>query len=113
MRRAPTIAAGLLACTIFGAAAEPQRLPGGRQPFTATLSNTIPLVFGMNLEQTTLALGQPLEYVSGPAGNEIYLSFRNLGGSGLVPHRHRLFLQFRHGRLTGWKEDYGRHWMWQ
>ena len=36
-----------------------------------------------------------------------------LGGSGLVPHRNRLFLQFRHGRLAGWKEDYGENWMWE
>jgi len=38
---------------------------------------------------------------------------RNIGGSGLVPHRNRLFLQFRHGRLAGWKEDYGENWMWE
>ena len=36
-----------------------------------------------------------------------------LGGSGLFNHRHRLFLQFRKGRLTGWKGDWGHNWMWQ
>ena len=25
----------------------------------------------------------------------------------------RLFLQFRNGRLSGWKGDWGRNWMWQ
>jgi len=30
-----------------------------------------------------------------------------------VPHRHRLFLKFRNGRLSGWKEDYGTNWMWR
>jgi hypothetical protein len=51
--------------------------------------------------------------VRGRPGNEIYLALRNIGGSGLIPYRHRLFLQFRHGRLAGWKEDYGENWMWE
>jgi hypothetical protein len=87
--------------------------PDGRPPFTATLSNIQPLVFGMNVEQVSAALRQPLEYVRGPPGGETYLAFRNQGGSGLINHHDRLFLQFRKGRLTGWKEDYGRNWMWQ
>jgi glucose/arabinose dehydrogenase len=93
----------------------PQFTPDGvpRQPFAATLSNNKPLAFGMNVEETSQALRQPLQYVSGPPGNEIYLALRNLGGSGLINHHDRLFLQFRHGKLAGWKEDYGRNWMWQ
>ena len=51
--------------------------------------------------------------VSGRAGDEIYLAFRNIGGSGLLNHHDRLFLQFRKGRLTGWKADWGHNWMWQ
>ena len=86
---------------------------GPRQPFTATLSNNTPLAFGMDVEQTSRALGQPLQYVTGRPGEEIFLALRNLGGSGLINHHDRLFLQFRHGRLAGWKEDYGRNWMWQ
>jgi len=31
----------------------------------------------------------------------------------LFNHHHRLFLQFRHGRLAGWKGDWGHNWMWQ
>ena len=85
----------------------------GRPPFYARLSNVRPLVFGMDVEQVSAALKQPLQYVSGPPGGEIYLALRNLGGSGLINHHDRLFLQFRNGRLTGWKEDYGRNWMWQ
>jgi hypothetical protein len=93
----------------------PQFAPDGikRQPFTATLSNDEPLAFGMNVEETSQALRQPLQYVGGARGNETYLALRNLGGSGLIDHHHRLFLQFRRGRLAGWKEDYGRNWMWQ
>ncbi len=74
-------------------------------PFTATLSNTAPLAFGMDVEGVARALGTPLNYISGRPSEEIYLTFRNLGGSGLFVHQHRLFLQFRKGRLAGWKGD--------
>jgi hypothetical protein len=84
-----------------------------RVPFTATLSNVTPLAFGMEVGETSRVLDQPLIYLNGPAGNETFLALRNLGGSGLVPHHHRLFLKFRKGRLTGWKEDYGTNWMWR
>ena len=87
--------------------------PTPHRPFIATLSNNTPLAFGMDVETATRALGQPLQRVSGRHGNEVYFTLRNLGGSGLVPHRHRLFLQFRHGKLAGWKEDYGENWMWE
>ena len=85
----------------------------GRPPFYAKMSNHRPLVFGMDVEQVSAALKQPLQYVSGPPGDEIYLALRNLGGSRLINHHDRLFLQFRNGRLAGWKEDYGKNWMWQ
>jgi hypothetical protein len=38
---------------------------------------------------------------------------RDIGGSGFFDRGDRLFLQFRHNRLTGWKGDWGRNWMWQ
>jgi hypothetical protein len=82
-------------------------------PFTAFLSNNTPLAFGMEVEEASRALGQPLNYVSGRRGDEIYLAIRNIGGSGLFNHNHRLFLQFRKGRLAGWKGDWGHNWMWQ
>ena len=85
----------------------------GRPPFYAKMSNHRPLVFGMDVEQASAALRQPLQYVSGLPGDEIYLALRNLGGSRLINHHDRLFLQFRNGRLAGWKEDYGKNWMWQ
>src|SRR6476661_4209513 len=97
------------------AAAEPF-VPAGRPyspPFVATLSNTLPLAFGMDVSDASRALGQPLSYVKGRPGDEIYLAMRNTGGSGLFNHHHRLFLQFRHGRLAGWKGDWGHNWMWQ
>jgi len=82
-------------------------------PFTRTLSNTTPLVFGMSVNDTATALGTPLTYVSGRTGNEIYVAARHNGGSGFFPRDDKLFLQFRNGRLTGWKGDWGRNWMWQ
>ena len=82
-------------------------------PFTATLSNNTPLAFGMDVEDASRALGEPLSYIRGRPGDEIYLAIRNLGGSGLFNHHHRLFLQFRNGRLAGWKGDWGHNWMWQ
>lgn len=82
-------------------------------PFTATLSNTTPLAFGMEVEETARALGQRLQYVGGRPGHEIYLALRNIGGSGLVERHQRLYLQFRRGRLTGWKGDWGENWMWK
>ena len=94
-----------------------QHLPpiGGPSPpsFIATLSNNTPLAFGMDAQEAERALGSPLNYISGRPGNEIYLSFRNLGGSGLFYNKHRLYLQFRNGRLAGWKGDWGHNWMWQ
>ena len=93
-----------------------QRPPAGGPhplPFTATLSNNTPLAFGMGAEDAARALGTPLNYVSGRPGEEIYLAFRNVGGSGLFIKKDRLFLQFRKGRLAGWKGDWGHNWMWQ
>ncbi|CCD84981.1 conserved hypothetical protein [Bradyrhizobium sp. ORS 285] len=94
-------------------AAQPPPLSMTRAPFTATLSNVSPLAFGMDVGETSRVLAQPLIYLEGTPGNETFLALRDLGGSGLVPHHHRLFLKFRKGRLTGWKEDYGTNWMWR
>ena len=108
-----TLLAALLSAITAGAAHAQGVTLDGRPPFTARLSNHIPLEFGMGVTEVSAALRQPLQYVSGPPGGEIYLALRNQGGSGLINHHDRLFLQFRNGRLAGWKEDYGRNWMWQ
>ena len=110
-------AAAFLVSAGASAPALAQHLPpiGGPYPppFTETLSNTTPLAFGMDAEAAGRALGTPLNYVRGRRGDEVYLTFRNLGGSGLFPSKHRLYLQFRNGRLAGWKGDWGHNWMWQ
>jgi hypothetical protein len=114
------VAAVITTAVSIGGAPAPagaQGLPpfGGHNPssFTATLSNNVPLVFGMDAEDAARALGTPLNYVRGRPGDEIFLAFRNIGGSGLFPHKDRLYLQFRKGRLAGWKGDWGHNWMWQ
>jgi hypothetical protein len=99
-----------------GSASGQQYAPAGvarSPPFTATLSNNAPLAFGMDVADVSRALGEPLSYISGRRGDEIYLAIRNIGGSGLVNHHDRLYLQFRKGRLAGWKGDWGHNWMWQ
>jgi hypothetical protein len=110
------ITAGLLLIAA-SAPATAQGLPpiGGPYPppFTATLSNNTPLVFGMDAQNASTALGVPLNYIRGRPGNEIFLAFRNIGGSGLFYKKDRLYLQFRQGRLAGWKGDWGHNWMWQ
>ena len=111
MKRAILAASAALVAMAASVQAEP--FGTARRPFVDTLSNNTPLAFGMDADQTAHALGQPLQYVRGRPGNEIYLALRDIGGSGLIPYRHRLFLQFRHGRLAGWKEDYGDNWMWE
>ena len=115
MRTLAAMALMLIAGSFAPAAAQ-QRPPAGGAfppPFTATLSNNTPLAFGMGAEDAARALGTPLNYVSGRPGDEIYLAFRNVGGSGLFIKKDRLFLQFRKGRLAGWKGDWGHNWMWQ
>jgi hypothetical protein len=82
-------------------------------PFTTTLSNTTPLVFGMSADDATAALGQPLAYVSGRPGDEVFLVYRSVGHSNWTFRADPLYLQFRGGRLTGWKGDWSRNWMWQ
>jgi hypothetical protein len=82
-----------------------------RLPFTSTLSNTTPLAFGMDTESAAAALGSPLTYVSGSPGNETFVVIRMVNGDGFLFRKDPLFLQFRHGRLTGWKGDWSREWL--
>jgi hypothetical protein len=116
-----SLAAALLIVAISGAGLTPVRAqqfaPSGpppySPPFTATLSNNTPLAFGMGEEEAARALGTPLTYIRGRPGDEIYLAIRDIGGTGFFNRKDRLYLQFRRGRLAGWKGDWGRNWMWQ
>jgi hypothetical protein len=69
-------------------------------------SNTLPLKFGMTPEQTANALGTPLTYHSGRKGSKIYVAVKPAGIPGFYPTENGLALQYRRGRLTGWKQDW-------
>jgi hypothetical protein len=69
--------------------------------------NRIPLTFGMNAEQASFALGVPLNYVRGRPGDELFLALPNVKGMTLSYRSDGLYLQFRRGKLTGWKGDWG------
>jgi hypothetical protein len=66
-----------------------------------------PLTFGMTADQAAAALGVQLSYVRGRPGNELLLALPNVKGSALTIRSDGLYLQFRSGRLTGWKGDWG------
>ncbi|MGE5156642.1 MAG: hypothetical protein ACM3OF_00710 [Gemmatimonas sp.] len=69
--------------------------------------NGVPLHFGMRPEEASQALGVPLNYVRGRPGNELLLAIPDVKGSALSIRSDGLYLQFRRGRLTGWKGDWG------
>jgi len=72
----------------------------------ATRSNTAPLAFGMTPEEVSAALGVPLTYHSGRPGSELYVAVGAAGVPGFYPVDHGIALQFRRGRLAGWKQDW-------
>ena len=69
-------------------------------------SNTAPLAFGMTPDEVAGALGVPLVYYSGQHGSEIYVAYGRTDIPGFYPVDSALALQFRGGRLTGWKRDW-------
>ena len=73
-------------------------------------SNALPLAFGMTPEVAAAALESPLARISGRrSDSDIYYTERIAAATGfIVRERQRLWLQFRHRRLTGWKYDWDR-----
>jgi hypothetical protein len=67
----------------------------------------IPLTFGMTPEQASQALGVQLLYVRGRPGDELLVALPNVSGATLASRSDGLYLQFRNGRLSGWKGDWG------
>jgi hypothetical protein len=72
----------------------------------APRSNVLPLAFGMTVGEASAALGEPLLYHSGRRGSEIYVAGAPAGIPGFYPTDFGIALQFRNGRLTGWKKDW-------
>jgi len=76
-------------------------------------SNALPLAFGMTPEAASVALENPLTPVVGRRGSEIYYAEGISVATGfIVRERERLWLQFRRGRLTGWRYDWDRPMAW-
>jgi hypothetical protein len=91
-----------LLVTLVGAPLSPSHAQWG----TAAPNDT-PLHFGMKADEASRALGAPLNYVRGRPGEELYLALPNVKGAALSSRSDGLYLQFRHGRLEGWKGDWG------
>jgi hypothetical protein len=81
--------------------------PARAQMFAMPTPPNIPIAFGMTPEQVAAALGVGLLYVSGRPGDEMLLALPNVKGATLASRSDGLYLQFRHGRLSGWKGDWG------
>jgi len=81
--------------------------PAAAQQRAMAAPNNTPLTFGMNADEASQALGTPLSYVRGRPGDELYLASPNVRGAALSSRSDGLYLQFRRGRLEGWKGDWG------
>jgi hypothetical protein len=103
VRRGVINAAVLFAVAMSTAEFSPVR---AQQTSSAAIPNGTPLAFGMDAQQASLALGTTLNYVSGRPGDEIYLALSNVKGGALSDRSDGLYLQFRRGRLQGWKGDW-------
>jgi hypothetical protein len=78
-------------------AANPQRPLG---------SYNDPLLFGMTRDEVARIVGAQLIYLSGPRGSERYMVERMSSVPGWYPVDTRIILQFRRGKLTGWRRDW-------
>jgi hypothetical protein len=96
------VLAGCFAPACIGAAA-----PASAQTAFAPRNATLPLTYGMSADQASQSLGVPLQYVRGTTGNELLLAVPNIKGAALAIRSDGLYLQFRKGKLTGWKGDWG------
>jgi hypothetical protein len=65
-----------------------------------------PLVFGMTQAQVEAVVQAPLVYLSGARGSERFLVERPATVPGFYPVDTRIVLQFRRGKLTGWRRDW-------
>jgi hypothetical protein len=103
----PTMTRAIFAATIWMAATAGLIAAIGPSPAAAQAANNTPLAFGMNADEAATALGTSLVYVQGRPGNEMFLALPNVKGSALSDRRDGLYLQFRRGKLEGWKGDWG------
>jgi hypothetical protein len=76
---------------------------------TVDRPNTWPLAFGMTPDEVSTALGVPLVYHSGRPGSEIFVARYPANIPGAYASDTGVALQFRKGKLTGWKKDWYLH----
>jgi hypothetical protein len=100
-----TFPAVMAALTLAGISLAPSHAQD--VPFRTQTPPNIPLTFGLTPEQVSTALGVPLQYVSGGSGDELLRALPNVKGATLASRSDGLYLQFRNGRLAGWKGDWG------
>jgi hypothetical protein len=103
----PRMTRTMFAATIWMATMAGLIAAVGTSPASAQAANNTPLAFGMNADEAATALGTSLVYVQGRPGNEMFLALPNVKGSALSDRRDGLYLQFRRGKLEGWKGDWG------
>jgi hypothetical protein len=72
------------------------------------------LRFGMTTDEVTAIFGPSLSYVAHGRGSEIYALRGPAPIPGVYPPwvEERLYLQFRQGRLTGWKNEWDARKFW-
>jgi hypothetical protein len=81
-------------------------------PYFDLRSNALPLAFGMTPDAAATALEVPIARASGRRSSEIYYAEWTTAPGGWFGHDRHLWLQFRNGRLTGWKNDWDRPSAW-
>jgi hypothetical protein len=64
------------------------------------------LTFGMTKDEVATLVEAPLIYLSGARGSERYLVQRPASVPGFYTVDTRIVLQFRRGKLTGWRRDW-------
>jgi hypothetical protein len=72
------------------------------------------LHFGMTTEEASAIFGTSMSYVARGRDSEIYTVSQPAPIPGVYPPwvDERLYLQFRQGRLTGWKNEWGARKFW-
>jgi hypothetical protein len=75
-------------------------------------SNTAPLAFGMTVEEAQAAIGVPLIHYASSNGSQIFVVYGTPAIPGAYPSDSAMALQFRKGRLTGWKKDWSMRRSW-
>jgi hypothetical protein len=69
-------------------------------------NNIAPLAFGMSPDDVSAVLGAPLAFVQGRPGSQTFVAQYPIRIGGRAPADERVTLQFRRGKLTGWKHDW-------